>query len=107
MPPTGSSGADPAFLEWTPISWSDAVAVASAMSGWVFRGQAMGWKLQTTLERLAKSGECSLNQLAHREEQIVEHFQRQALQYLPQAPEAKDHLEWLSIIQHHGGPTRL
>lgn len=38
---------------------------------------------------------------------MLDEFQRRADEYLPHPPPEDDLLAWLSIIQHHGGATRL
>lgn len=41
------------------------------------------------------------------EDEIINKFKRRAKYYLDEPPKKQDILEWLSLIQHHGGPTRL
>jgi hypothetical protein len=71
----------------------------------VFRGQRdAGWTLQTSLERstfFAKS--------YHVEKDFVSDFQRGAAAYTDAQylPTSDDYLSWLSLMQHHGAPTRL
>src|SRR5207247_1327002 len=57
--------------------------------------------------------QCSLNR--HRgkrdaidaETFVVEQFKQRAHLSLPTSREPDTELEWLALIQHHGGPTRL
>jgi hypothetical protein len=96
------------FLKCEAASWSEAVGLGKRLRGWVFRGHAdPSWQLKTTLERQAESTETERSELPDRERQVIDRFRRQALQFLATAPEPAAYLEWLSIIQHHGGPTRL
>lgn len=103
---------DPAFISWTPSSWREAVEVAEGMHGWLFRGQEDNkWGLTSSLERIADSYGCPADTLSEQEEEILNQFKRQAGHYLVHLPDDRpnggDNLEWLSLIQHHGGPTRL
>ncbi len=96
------------FCEYTPSSWKEARELALALCNWVFRGQSdSGWKLTTTLERAAQYGECDQTKIPHIEKYILNQFQRRASQYIKDLPKNTALFEWLSLIQHHGGPTRL
>lgn len=86
---------------------------------WLFRGQANAdWALQTSLVRLFedlatmfKLGRPNRRRVFHRdkhENSMIRQFKANAhlyLKALPQNSESK--LEWLSIMQHFGCPTRL
>jgi hypothetical protein len=101
-----------AFISWEVPTWREAVKVSEAMRGWVFRGQQdASWGLTTSLERIAKTYGCPQTTLPNREEEILNKFKRQASHYLTHLPDdspnGKKNLGWLSLIQHHGGPTRL
>ena len=79
-----------------------------ALSGWVFRGQSdSSWKLETTLERAARLNGVDIRKIPDVESLVLKQFQRRASQYLTNAPDSENLLEWFSLIQHHGGPTRL
>lgn len=79
-----------------------------ALSGWVFRGQSdSSWKLETTLERAARLNGVDIRKIPDVENLVLKQFQRRASQYLTNAPDSENLLEWFSLIQHHGGPTRL
>jgi hypothetical protein len=41
------------------------------------------------------------------EKDILTQFQRRAHQYINSPPALSEPVEWLSIIRHYGGPTRL
>jgi hypothetical protein len=45
--------------------------------------------------------------MLNRERWILRQFKRRAHLLLPFRPASDQQLEWLAIIQHHGGPTRL
>jgi hypothetical protein len=101
-------GESKAVVLWKPTDWTIAKEVANAMSGWLFRGQSDAeWKLETNLERGADGSGYDRDDLYLYEKEAVEDFQRQAHQYLTHLPDAKGKLEWLALIQHHGGATRL
>lgn len=65
---------------------------------WVFRGQADAkWRLSTGLERF---------DLVREESKMIEDFQRHAHLYT-NTEKIDNTLEWLSMMQHYGAPTRL
>ncbi len=45
--------------------------------------------------------------LSEYEQNILRQFRRAAHHFIATPPDGNDTLEWLSLIQHHGGPTRL
>lgn len=84
----------------------------SKVTNWAFRGQGdESWELETNFERNAKiynSFHRKHNLDYERKERfIVESFKRKAHFYLKALPENDNLVEWLSLIQHYGGPTRL
>jgi len=88
-------------------SWSDLQKLADLLPGWVFRGQReIKWRLQPTLERFAErvTGAHALSDI---EGHVVTQFKRGAPTYLDDLPIHEDIIGWLSLIQSHGGPTRL
>lgn len=99
---------DYTFCEFTPSTWNEARELASEMCYWIFRGQTDSeWNLTTTLERAAAYSACDQRNIPQVEKYILKQFQRRANQYLHELPESDRLFEWLSLIQHHGGPTRL
>jgi len=94
-----------------PNSWDDMRHLILQMTGqWAFRGQTKeSWGLSTTLERAMFTGEHSekkdLN--GEKEKIILWEFKRRAHHYLPSVPSDTQHLEWLALLQHYGGVTRL
>jgi hypothetical protein len=96
------------FCEYKPETWRDARELMYSLSSWVFRGQSdASWKLETTLERAARLNGVDIRKIPDVENLVLKQFQRRASQYLPNAPDDENLLEWYSLIQHHGGPTRL
>ncbi len=92
--------------------WDDAVAIFNAIcrknTFWIYRGQGdTSWRLQTTFER-----ECENHKLDPYfnntcESNIITAFQRQSRQYFQNLPAKDEYVDWLALIQHYGGPTRL
>jgi hypothetical protein len=70
---------------------------------WIFRGQRdAAWGLRCNLDRKRGSTDP-----VHVEGTVKNEFVRRAHLFLPNAREPESTLEWLALIQHHGGPTRL
>jgi hypothetical protein len=76
---------------------------------WFYRGMASAsWKLETTLDRACKDANGSLVKAPELERDLLREFQRRFHQYSPQyMPDEDNTLEWLSLMQHYGAPTRL
>jgi len=76
--------------------------------GRLYRGQrSVRWGLQTSLERC-----CDRHGVAHEtrssfEIRLCREFRRVYHCYSSHLPATRSSLEWLSIMQHHGAPTRL
>jgi len=96
------------YIQWEVSSWRDAVDVAFEMTGWLFRGEMdTSLPLTNSLERMAKDYNHPADRLPKTEHTLIELFQRQAHHYISNPPLKKDLVEWLSIMQHYGAPTRL
>lgn len=96
------------FCEYKIKSWEGCRALLNDLENWVFRGQSSSkWSLQTTLERSAIASNCDIRDIPRVEKRIIEKFQRSAFQYVDKTPQINDTFEWISLLQHHGGPTRL
>jgi hypothetical protein len=88
----------PIFQTVTLSSWEELHKFASRR-GWLFRGErTTAWQLKTSLER------CCDRTIEGR---IIREFRRAYHQFSPQVPERESTVEWLSIMQHHGAPSRL
>jgi hypothetical protein len=77
---------------------------------WVFRGHKdASWCLETTLERaVRKQLGTSLKEEAERwEHKLTRQFQRIAPMHLAQPPGEQSWIEWLALLRHYGGPSRL
>lgn len=103
----------PLFATIQLNKWSEAHTLSDRLWAYVFRGhQDSQWEITSSLERHYDDF-CSLGDLAKpallrdREDLILEEFRRRAHRYLASPPEFGNALEWLALIQHFGGPTRL
>lgn len=84
---------------------------------WLYRGQCDAtWPLKTSLYRLFEDAQkvIKLDKNSNRqfakdrhEELLLRRFVSNAHLYLPTLPDKKEKLEWLSIMQHFGAPTRM
>jgi hypothetical protein len=76
--------------------------------GWAFRGQECAdYRLATALERLQDRIGVQFNRASDLESVLLREFRRRYHHYSPHPPMSDHDLEWLSIMQHHGAPTRL
>uniref|UniRef100_UPI000C34E3CB FRG domain-containing protein n=1 Tax=Psychromonas sp. Urea-02u-13 TaxID=2058326 RepID=UPI000C34E3CB len=84
---------------------------------WIYRGQSDAtWSLQSSLYRtihdakdirdLGSMPSSSINERNH-EDIMLQRFKSSAHLYLSHLPQKNDELSWLSLMQHHGAPTRL
>ena len=88
-------------------SWDDARQLGTNLVYCAFRGQGKAsWRLETKFERLYKRYQCP-DTPGFRESEILETFQRRAHHFVATPPDLTNKLEWLALIQHYGGPTRL
>jgi len=98
---------DQSYMEFYPENWRAVQSMAEQFTGWVFRGQlCFDWELTTSLERAHLLGP-NTGSITEYEQSILRQFRRAAHHYIASPPDGNDILEWLSLIQHHGGPTRL
>ncbi|WP_457573177.1 FRG domain-containing protein [Desulfolithobacter sp.] len=93
-------------------SWDEAVAIFNSISRknplWLFRGEADSqWTLKTKFEREAENHELDSYYYNTCERNIITGFQRQSRQYLHNLPAEDEYIDWMALIQHYGGPTRL
>lgn len=79
-----------------------------ARHSWVFRGQRRAeWSLKTALERCCERHKVSANHRRELEDRLTREFRRAYHQYGRHLPQRDAAIEWLSLMQHHGAPTRL
>jgi hypothetical protein len=75
---------------------------------WIFRGQSDShWELSTSLERVLKNYNIPLKEANKKEKGLLRRFKRQYRLFSLEKPDDNDYIEWFSIMQHHGCPTRL
>jgi hypothetical protein len=97
------------FLEITPKNWKEAKEIGQLLDRTcVFRGvDRKEWPLRTSIERAAEQFNCPNEEIWFREKDILRTFQSRAHHYIQSPPNEGGNVEWLSLVQHHGGPTRL
>lgn len=94
------------ILEYTLKEPKDLFIINAKLDQWIFRGQKLSsWTLQTTLERA--SVEHIIPDLNHYERFIISKFKQNYHLYNTNVPSDENLIDWASVIQHHGGPTRL
>ncbi len=80
----------------------------SYKSNWMFRGHASdSWLLESTLERALKPIGWDSDVAKVTEEYCLFEFKARAHHYVSQEELPSSKLGWLSLMQHHGVPTRL
>ena len=98
------------FAECTIDKWNklQILLIELSKAQWIFRGQADAeWLLNNSLQRKVYYYKKSLQSATVIEHIILEEFKRTAHHFVRYPPDDKNHIEWLSILQHHGGITRL
>jgi hypothetical protein len=74
---------------------------------WIFRGNKPGKPLTSSLDRAFKYYPPDIGKKSEVEGRLLREFERRYHQYSSDAPKDNDYLEWFSIMQHYGAPTRL
>jgi hypothetical protein len=94
------------FVTETLTSWNEIHGYAK--QGWLYRGQRRAsWDLQTSIERCCDRQKVPAAQRVAVEAELFREFRRAYHQYARHVPQSDAILEWLSLMQHHGAPTRL
>lgn len=107
MKPVISATSTPVFKAVTLSSWEEIHEYASRR-GWLFRGeQTIAWRPKTSLERCCDRLGVQPKMRRTIEARIIREFRRAYHQFSARVPERDSIVEWLSIMQHHGAPTRL
>lgn len=91
-------------------NWDKIISCKRDFEGksWIFRGQPDSeLPLETLLDRHCKSFLDDFKEAPEREKLLLREFQRRFHQYTNDMPDERDILEWFSILQHYGAPTRL
>ena len=78
-------------------------------SGWAFRGLPNGsWALKPSLEReVTDRLGCEPARMLRVETDLLREFRRHYRRYGTSVPDEHDVMEWWSVMQHYGAPTRL
>jgi hypothetical protein len=100
------------FIRIIVDSWNDVLLLFDQITrkseNWAFRGHSDEcWKLSTKFEREADKYKCDSYWFKNREKIILNDFQRKAHHYVQNLPQPENYIEWLSLLQHYGGPSRL
>lgn len=95
-----------AINERAVASWDEVHAFGKA--NWLFRGQlSAAWGLKTSLERCFERQLVEGPERMALERELLREFRRAYHNYAVHVPERNSVIEWLSLMQHHGAPTRL
>jgi hypothetical protein len=95
------------FAQIHVTDWDQVKSSVATFPSFAFRGQpTKDWGLSTALERAARVGGWPASDLWGREQWILHQFKRRAHLVLLSGGPTSD-LEWLALIQHYGGPSRL
>jgi hypothetical protein len=88
--------------------WEEARRIGISMKRWLFRGQAnTEWTLKSSLERAFESRGIPTARTGPIEEMMLMEFRSLAHLFAASLPSEEDIIAWLTLIRHHGGPTRL
>jgi hypothetical protein len=75
---------------------------------WIYRGQKFAeWPLSSSLERCCERENITPGKRLKLERELTRDFTRSYHQYAEHIPEPDSPIEWISIMRHHGAPTRL
>lgn len=103
----------PFVLETTMDKWNDIISFNQLfLTNFVFRGQCnASWKLQSSLHRLVESCHPSYidkNIPVIYEQKMIREFQyKYSLYDTTKHIDKGNSIEWLTLMQHYGAPTRL
>ncbi|MEQ1772400.1 MAG: FRG domain-containing protein [Burkholderiales bacterium] len=76
--------------------------------GRIYRGHSdKSWEIKTSIERFFERESITPNKRIHMEGELLREFKRAYHQYATHIPKHDSEIEWLSLMQHHGAPTRL
>jgi hypothetical protein len=96
------------FASVTISDIKDLLDLSKHLKLFVFRGQADSrWELVTSLERaFIRSGQ-TIYSLENTEHWMLHEFKNKFHLHSPESPRSVNTFEWLALMQHHGGATRL
>src|SRR4051812_47141564 len=88
--------------------WEEAITISRRLVRWAYRGHAVeSWNLANSFARQASVYNIPRHYWRLLEYYMIRQFQRQAHLLIHSPPHEDAALDWLSVIQHYGGPTRL
>ena len=90
-------------------TWEDLLKQEKELKAgdWLFRGmQCSAWELETSLERACKRHYEDLSEAPQIENILTREFRRRYHNHRVGIPDPVG-IEWLSLMQHYGAPTRL
>lgn len=94
------------FTTRTLARWAD--IREHARSGWLYRGhRCIDWKLESSLERYCERQKIEADKRSEVEQLLVREFKRAYHELGAHMPSELAYMEWLSLMQHHGAPTRV
>jgi hypothetical protein len=89
-------------------SWNAFVDLIAEFDGWAFRGQEDArWPLISSLSRHLSRFAPDAESWRAREERAIRVFRRKAHNYLANPAVLDNDMRCLTLMQHHGAPTRL
>lgn len=89
-------------------NWDAAKSVFGRIPPFLFRGHAdLRWPLDTSFHRAVRRFGVPGKMYRRTEAYMLRDFQRRAHHYLTGTPSLDQDIEWLALMQHHGGQTRL
>jgi FRG domain len=94
------------------FAWVTASSIAEmerhARPDGIYRGHIRScWLLETSLERCCERHEVPSDARFVIEEELIREFRRAYYRYAAHVPADEAGIEWLSLMQHYGAPTRL
>lgn len=107
----GKSMAEKTYIPFISITINSIEAltnISQIISPCIFRGQSnSSWNISTSIERIIPYFDKYSSLLRKSELDVLTDFQRHAANYIEYKPEINNYIDWLSLMQHHGAPTRL
>ncbi len=96
-------------VEETNKNWDDFANYLKEKKNtkFLFRGTLESWGLRSTIERIREAWDIPFDNLPRIEKRIIRDFQRKYPNYLTILRPDKDILWWISLMRHHGAPTRM
>lgn len=94
------------FDTWNELK--NYVACCHSGETWLYRGQpSHTMSLSSSLERACKTFGVCADKRQELESRLLREFRRRFHLYAETQPDERDTLGWLSLMRHHGAPTRL